>query len=127
MTEHITAVVDRYIAMWNEEDPDRRARLIEEAWADGASYVDPLLQAEGRDGISAMVAGLHQQYPGHRFARRSVVDVHHDQVRFAWDLRGPDGSLTVAGIDVATVAPDGRLERVTGFFGDVEAVEQVAA
>ena len=30
----------------------------------------------------------------------------------------PDGAITVAGIDVGTVALDGRLVHVTGFFGD---------
>lgn len=126
MPNEITTTVDRYIAMWNEEDPERRARLIEQAWTPEARYVDPLVAAEGHDGLSDMVAGVHAQFPGHRFARRSAVDVHHDQVRFAWDLTGPDGSLTVAGIDVATVDDDGRLRQVTGFFGEVETLEVAA-
>ena len=81
-------------------------------------YVDPLLEAEGRDAPSDMVAAVHAQYPGHRFRRISGIDAHHDQVRFAWLLAGPDGGVTVAGVDVGTVALDGRLVSITGFFGD---------
>jgi hypothetical protein len=45
-------------------------------------------------------------------------------VRFGWQLTGPDGTVTVAGIDVGTLAADGRLQSVVGFFGPLsEAVD----
>jgi hypothetical protein len=112
-------VVDTYIAMWNEEDPARRAALIEQAWAEGAVYRDPLLAADGYDGLSAMVETVHQHYPGQRFARLTAVDQHNGFARFGWHLAAPDGAVTVAGIDVADIAADGRLQRITGFFGDL--------
>lgn len=122
MTETLTSCIDLYIDMWNEEDAERRAELIAAAWSDDASYVDPLLEAEGHAGLSDMVATVHGHYPGHRFRRRSDVDVHHDRVRFAWDLVNPDGEVFVAGIDVGEVAGDGRLRRITGFFGELAPV-----
>jgi hypothetical protein len=118
MTE-TTTIVDTYIDMWNEEDVDRRRTLIEQAWTEDASYLDPLLEADGRDALSDMVATVHDHYPGHRFRRQSDVDVHHDRLRFAWDLVAPDGNVFVAGIDVGELSPDGRLRRITGFFGDL--------
>jgi hypothetical protein len=114
----ISATVDTYFAMWNEEEPARRAEHIERAWVSDGRYVDPLLQADGRDGLNEMVAAVHAQYPGHRFRRISGIDEHHDQIRFAWLLAAPDGAVTVAGVDVGTIAVDGRLVSVTGFFGD---------
>ena len=119
MTETLTTCIDQYIAMWNEEDATKRAALIDVAWAEDASYLDPLLEAEGHDGLSEMVANVHGHYPGYRFRRRSGVDVHHDRVRFAWDLVKPDGEVFVAGIDIGELADDGRLRRITGFFGDL--------
>jgi SnoaL-like domain len=116
---NIATTVDTYLAMWNETDSDRRAKLIERAWAQDGRYVDPLLEAEGHGALSDMVAAVHEQYPGHRFRRTSGIDAHHDQVRFAWELAAPDGALTVAGIDVGTLGADGRLEQIAGFFGDV--------
>jgi hypothetical protein len=47
------------------------------------------------------------------------VDTHHGEVRFGWELGVPGGDVTVAGVDVGILAADGRLLRITGFFGDL--------
>jgi hypothetical protein len=122
-TSTLTAVVDTYIDMWNEEDAGRRAELIRTAWADGARYRDPLLEADGHAGLSEMVATVHGHYPGHRFRRTTGIDAHQDVARFGWELVAPDGAVFTAGIDVATLAVDGRLLTVLGFFGDPPARE----
>jgi len=49
----------------------------------------------------------------------TVVDTHHTHARFGWTVNGPDGTVAVAGIDVVTFAPDGRIQTAIGFFGDV--------
>jgi hypothetical protein len=113
-----TEIVDAYLAMWNEEDANRRAAYIEQAWVPECRYIDPMLEADGHAALSEMVATVHAHYPGQRFRRVSGIDAHHDQVRFAWVLAAPDGAITVAGIDVGTIAPDGRLTGIVGFFGD---------
>ena len=114
----IETTVDTYLAMWNETDPARRGDVIARAWTPDGSYVDPVLEAEGHDALSEMVTQVQAQFPGHRFRRTSGVDAHHDQVRFGWELAGPDGAVAVAGIDIGTVA-DGKLRSIAGFFGDV--------
>ena len=118
ITDH-TAVVDTYIDMWNEEDGERRAELIRTAWADDCRYRDPLLEADGREGISEMVAGVHGHYPGHRFRRTTGIDAHRDVARFGWELVAPSGDVFVGGIDVVTLADDGRIRTLTGFFGEL--------
>ena len=75
--------------------------------------------AQGHNPLSDMVAGVHAQFPGHRFRRVSGIDTHHGLLRFAWELVGPDDAVAVAGIDVGVVAPDGRLQRIAGFFGEL--------
>jgi hypothetical protein len=112
-------IVDTYLAMWNETDPARRAALIANAWTGDGHYVDPALEASGHEALGDMVAGVHTRFPGHRFRRVSGVDVHHDQLRFGWELAAPDGAVVVAGLDVGGLAPDGRLRRITGFFGEL--------
>ena len=113
----INAVVDGYIAMWNETDPQRRRSIIDATWADDATYLDPIMGGEGHDGIDAMVAGIQERFPGHRFRLSFGPDMHNDRVRFAWELGTGDGAAPVArGVDFATVAGDGRLREVTGFL-----------
>lgn len=113
----LTTVVDGYFAMWNETDPARPRTVIAATWTPDASYADPLVAAEGYEALDAMVTGVQGQFPGHRFRPTGVIDAHHARARWDWDLVGPDGGTPVAaGIDVAILAPDGRLRLVTGFF-----------
>jgi hypothetical protein len=68
-----------------------------------------------------MVDVVLTHYAGHTFRRTTKVDAHHVYARYAWELVAPDGTVAVAGLDVATFAPDGRLARTVGFFGPLEA------
>ena len=111
----LTDLVDRYIAAWNETDPARRRALIGDTWAEASSYVDPVLQGDGREGIDAMIAAVQQKYPGHRFRRTSEVESHHDRLRFTWELKPEQGETLARGTDFGVVAAD-RLAAMTGFF-----------
>ena len=112
----VDLVIDRYIAIWNETDPARRRDLIAQTWTEDASYLDPLLSGDGRDGIDAMVRGVQERFPGHRFRRTGAIDAHHDRVRFSWELAAEGEPPLVAGVDFGVIAPDGRLRAVTGFL-----------
>jgi hypothetical protein len=111
-----TTIVRTYIEMWNETDPQRRRELVADTVTDDASYLDPLMSGQGPDGISDMIAGAQQQFPGHRFELVSGPDAHHDRVRFTWSLGSPDGQPVAIGVDFATTADDGRMRDITGFL-----------
>ncbi|HEX7968414.1 MAG TPA: nuclear transport factor 2 family protein [Stellaceae bacterium] len=115
----VTDLIDRYIAMWNETDAERRRELIARVWTRTASYVDPAVQGDGQAGIDAMVKAVQERFPGHRFRRTSDVDAHHDRVRFAWELAPEGGPAIVNGIDFGVVAAGERLQAITGFFDRV--------
>jgi hypothetical protein len=121
-TTDITTIVDDHLAAYCEPDAERRAELIRAVWAEDGELVDPPLTGEGHDGLDAMFRAVQQQFPGHRFRRTTTVDSHHDRLRYGWQLLGPDGQVVIGGVDFADVAPDGRLRRVTGFFGDLDPV-----
>ncbi|MEV5693593.1 nuclear transport factor 2 family protein [Micromonospora globbae] len=119
MATNFDELAGRYIAVWNETDPQRRRRAIDDLWAADARYVDPLGVAEGREAIDRMVAAVQQQFAGMRFRVAGPVDGHHDQFRFTWEL-GPEGSeAPVVGFDVAVTDGDGRLREVYGFLDRV--------
>ena len=119
----LEATIDAYLAAWIEQNDARRAMLVKQIWTDDGQLVDPPLAAAGHDGISDMAAAMQSQFPGHSFRRTSVVDAHHDQFRFSWALVDPHGVAAVTGIDVGELADDGRLHRITGFFGDLAAAQ----
>jgi hypothetical protein len=110
-----------YIALWNETDATRRHQLLEEGWAADARYVDPIMQASGREQISALVGAVHQRYPGFRFGLAGKADAHGEHVRFSWTL-GPSGTEDlIQGTDFVQLAANGKLQSVTGFLDKVPA------
>jgi hypothetical protein len=117
----VSSTIETWFASLNELDADKRAQLVEQAWAGDGRWVDPPFEGAGHAGISEMVEAVYQQYPDHRFRRVSEIDAHHDAVRYGWELVNRDGSVVVAGTDIAQLDPDGRLQRVTGFFGELAA------
>ena len=115
------AVAQQYLAFWNETDERRRGELAAATFAENVTYVDPLTQVCGHDGLTGAVAGVQEQFPGWRFRLTGAVDGHHDQVRFAWQLGPDDGAAPVAGFDVVALGRDGRIEHVHGFLDRVPA------
>jgi hypothetical protein len=115
-TTKTEAIIDTYFAMWNEGDRARRLDLIAQAWTDDAHYVDPLSDVTGHEGLADMVDAVRAQFPGATLQRTSELDPHHNVVKFGWSATGTDGSVIVAGTDVAVLAPDGRLTALAGFF-----------
>lgn len=115
----LTSIIDTHLAAYGEPDAAVRAPLVERAWAPDGVLLDPPLTGEGHAGISAAADALQGQFAGHAFARTSAVDEHHGMFRYAWELRAPDGTAVLTGTDVGQVAGDGRLARITGFFGEL--------
>lgn len=114
------SVAANYIAVWNETDQERRLKLLETHWTEDARYVDPMMQGSGRTQISALVGGVHERFPGFRFALKGSPDAHGDRVRFSWTL-GPSGAEDlIEGTDFVQLEA-GRLQSVTGFLDKVPA------
>jgi hypothetical protein len=113
----ITTIVDTYLAAFNETDAARSQQLTERAWAGDGRYVDPMFEVRGHAELAGMGPLIAAKYPGHRFRRVSGVDSHHGQLRFAWEFAASDGKVVMAGLDIGELASDGRLQRITGFFG----------
>ncbi|MEU5432816.1 nuclear transport factor 2 family protein [Streptomyces sp. NPDC020719] len=113
--------VARYFEAWNATgSAEELAKAVGAAWSEDGGYTDPLADVTGHDGIAALIAGAHQQFPGFEFRLDGGVDGHHDVARFRWELVSvADGSAPVAGSDVIALAADGRIRTVHGFLDRV--------
>ncbi len=119
----VTTTVDAYLEGLTQTDAARRAELIRKAWANDGRFVDPLFDVQGHDALDELAQGVIAQYPGHMFRRTSGLDTHHNLARYTFEFAAPDGTIVITGTDVAELAEDGRLQTITGFFGDVPADE----
>ncbi|HVR52146.1 MAG TPA: nuclear transport factor 2 family protein [Pseudorhodoferax sp.] len=109
------AIAQRYIAAWNATGA-ARADAIAQAFAPGAHYADPRMQAQGHAALDQMIGAAQQQFGGLRFHLDGLADGHGERLRFRWTL-GPDAATAIAkGTDFAVLAADGRLAQVSGFL-----------
>ena len=115
-------IIERYIAAWNETDPERRRTLVDSLWAADGSYTDPHADAHRREEIEGLIGAVQEQFPGFVFTLGGPVDGHHNQARFTWNL-GPSagGEPVVIGFDVAVLDSGGQIRSVHGFLDKVPA------
>jgi SnoaL-like domain len=115
-------VVRRYVEIWNQPDGALRAKAAGELLTPDCRFVDPIADVTGPDGLAAVIGGVHERFPGHRIRPIGDVDVHHDVLRFSWELV-PDGGgeSVVIGTDVLTLTGNGQVGAVNGFFDKVPA------
>lgn len=114
-----TTTVDTHLAAYGEPDPTRRRALLAQVWTEDGRLVDPPGVGDGHAGIDELAVAVQARFPDHRFRRTTEVDAHNDVLRYGWELVAPDGSVAAPGVDVAQVAPDGRLRHVAGFLGEL--------
>ena len=128
-----TALVDRYVAMWNEPDPDARRAAIRALWsprgthllhsppqdtrdaATALGFTVPAFNVGGYEGLDARVSHAYEQFvaPGSFVFRRSSDPVRPlpNVVTFEWEMAPTDGGAAAgSGFEVIVLDGDGRIE-----------------
>ena len=125
-------LAEKYLALWNEPDADRRRRLIAELWTeDGRHFLQPpqeiraiaaqpgiamtaILQAQGYEEIEARATSAYEHWVGSEgltFRGRDDADRVGDVVKFHWEAVAKDGTVFAVGLDFLVLAANGRIER----------------
>ena len=125
-------LADRYMALWNEPDADRRRRMIAELWTeDGSQILQPpqemreiaaspgiglaaTLEARGHCELQARATTSYEHWVGSEglsFRARDDAQRLGDVVKFHWEAVADDGSTAAAGLNVLVLAVDGRVQR----------------
>src|SRR6266511_2448462 len=125
-------LAEKYLALWNEPDADRRRRMIAELWTeDGRHFLQPpqeiraiaaqpgigltaILEARGHEEIEARAASAYQHWVGSEglsFRGRDDVERLGDAVKFHWEAVANDGETFAVGLDFLVLAADGRIYR----------------
>ena len=114
----IQKIATGYIELWNERAAERRRDMLKQNWTEDASYIDPLMSGDGRDGVDALIAGVQQRFPDFRFKLLGEANGFGNRLRFCWGL-GPDGvDAPIKGTDFALLS-DGKIRSITGFLDQV--------
>ena len=123
-------LTERYVALWNEPDPDRRHETIRELWAPGGAQVleppeqmrdgatqigfpPPRLECRGHEALAARVARAHDEFVaagGFLFRSRGNASRLDDVVKFNWEMVPAGGGAAQAvGLELLLLDDEGRI------------------
>jgi len=106
-------LVDRYVAVWNESDAAVRRQRIRALWAPEGRTCYRLLDAQGYEAIEARVVGSWEKWlqPGSHAFRPVQAAMHHDVVKFDWQMvTMPDAERAAGGLSFLGLDPEGRID-----------------
>ena len=125
-------LAEKYIALWNEPEGDRRRRTIAELWTeDGTHILQPpeeiraiaaqpgiamtaTLEARGHEEIEARATSAYEQWVGSEglsFRGRGDAERLGDVVKLHWEAIAKDDTVFAVGLSFLVLAADGRIER----------------
>ena len=125
-------LAEKYFALRNEPDADRRRRTIAKLWTeDGRHFLQPpqeiraiaaqpgigltaILEARGCEEIEARVTSAYEHWVGAEglsFRGRDDADRLGDVVKLHWEALAKDGTVFAVGLSFLALAADGRIER----------------
>jgi len=124
-------LAQRYVALWNEPDPDVRAAAIRAVWtpdggqmtsppqeivaaARAVGFPPPPLAVRGYHELEARVTHAYEEFiASGKYVFRPVAGQTHrlgDVVTLRWEMLTADGGeVAGAGLDFFTLADDGRI------------------
>ncbi|MEO8560120.1 MAG: hypothetical protein ABI439_13710 [Rhodospirillales bacterium] len=108
-------IIAAYTEAWNAPDPAASRAKLNGVWRADSAYVDPTVLVTGIDNLIEHIFRVQVRRPGSRIVMTSEIEAHHDVLRFNWQRVKADGSLVVAGIDIAIIE-NGYILRMIGFF-----------
>jgi hypothetical protein len=100
-------IADRYVAVWNETDAERRRQAIAALWVpDGLHHVGTR-EARGYAALDARITGSHEKNvrdAGNRFRASKDARMLRDAVTFQWVMLPADSEAVLAtGLEVLIV------------------------
>ena len=106
-------LVERYVALWNEPDADKRRQEIVALWAPEGLHYAKSHTCHGYCALEDRVTRSHERSiaPGvNVFRHAGNIEAHHNVVRFNWHmLRRATGEISAVGFEFFVLADDGRI------------------
>jgi len=113
---------ERYVAVWNEPDAERRRGQVRRLWTEDGAHLGPTLEARGHAELEARVTRSNDRWIKERdciFVSAGNAESHHDSIRMNWVMTPRAGGEPISiGFEFLVLAADGRI-RVAYQYIDV--------
>ena len=107
-------LVERYVALWNEQDASVRRAGVAALWAEDGVHFTSRTEAHGFDEIAERIARNFDRFlSGGDYAFRSLNNIcaHHGSVKFNWAMMPADGGMAeMVGFDFFVLDEKGRIK-----------------
>ncbi len=103
-----------WFSAWTEPDEANRLEALRACCADDVVFRDDWAVANGIDLLSQHIANCFRFMPGWKLEATGEVRICRGEALIGWRSVGPDGA-SLEGFNHVSAAPDGTLQRVTGF------------
>lgn len=90
-----TGLVERYMAAWNEPQPERRAVSAVELWAPDGAVINSRFEYRGHARVIQAITRSYERFIslGYRYRARDETSHHHDGLCILWQMLDPQGSV----------------------------------
>jgi uncharacterized protein YndB with AHSA1/START domain len=112
----LAGVLDRWFAAWNARSPEGLRAALDASVTDDVEFRDAFGALFDRAELEAHLALVPVYMPGLTMKRTGEPRQCQGWGLVDWVAEGPDGASKARGTNVFTLAPDGRLARVTGLW-----------
>lgn len=107
------ALVERYLALWNEPDEGVRREGITSLWADDGVQFTRLREIRGYQALEERVRTAYEKFvktEGFLFRLAGNVEAHHNAIMFTWEMVPvTGGEVASAGTIFFLLSDDGRI------------------
>jgi hypothetical protein len=114
-------LADRYVAVWNEQDPEQRHRRVRDLWIEDGIECTKARETQGYAALEARITASHEKNvrdAGCLFRSCRNADGHHGLVKFNWEMiRTGDDAVQATGFYVLLLNDTGKI-RAAWLFVD---------
>ena len=119
-------VLAAYTAAWGQNSEEDIRQVLADCWTEASTYVSPLTdEVRGVGGLASLILDFPVMFPGASIGTTRPPDVHHDAACVPWRMRstapirtlGRDFGRALDGVDFVEFDDEGRIRRITAFFG----------
>ena len=109
----LEALVDRYLALWQDPDPQARRAAIAEVFSEDIAHFTETREVHGLEEMADRVTDSYRAWvePG-KYVFRSAKNAtgHHGAVRFNWEMVPiGGGDVAAVGFDFVLLNEEGRI------------------
>jgi uncharacterized protein YndB with AHSA1/START domain len=108
--------VDGWFRAWTIADSRDRAAALAKAVAPDVQFRDRFSTIDSIDDLVSQIGAAQQFMPGLRLQRKGGIRHCQGTILADWVARTSEGQEQTSGTNVFTLAPDGRISSVVGFW-----------